>query len=172
MDRPTAPDRSDQLANRPSDVQITVVRPSGAGRARTAAIPIRTVTRVLLALVVVLAGAGAVVLGPPPARHASGLTADRSGGGRAAESPTETAYRYPLGCMGAGLSATGRAAVEEARAASPCWRYGVYVTAILRQVRGVWQLALEAVSPSCPAVSLPPVVRSQVAVCRRPAPPI
>ena len=169
MDRPSAPDRWDQLADRPWDVQITVVRapPGRVARARIAGIPIRTAARVLVAVVVVLAVAGAVVLGAPPARHTGALAPSSSLGGRATESPTESAYRYPLGCMSAALSVTSRVSVDEARAASPCRRYGVYVTAILRQVRGMWQLALEAVSPSCPAVSLPAVVRAQLAVCRR-----
>jgi hypothetical protein len=173
MDRPSPPDRSDQLADRPWDVQITVVPapPGRAARARIAGIPSRTAARVLLGLVVVLAGAGAVVVGAPPARHTGPLTKGPSVSGRAAESPTAAAYRFPLGCMGAALSVTGRAAADEARAASPCWRYGVYLTAILRRVRGVWQLALEAVTPSCPAVALPAVVRSQLVICRRPTPP-
>jgi len=49
----------------------------------------------------------------------------------------------------------------------PCWRYGVFVTAVLRRVDGVWSLALEATSRSCPQIALPPDVRAQLAVCRR-----
>lgn len=165
MDRPSAPDRWDQLRDQPWDVQVTVVQgpPGGVARARIGGLPILTLARLLTALVVVLAGAGAVVLDAPSERHNPAFAANVSAGGPATESP----YRYPLGCMGATLSAPTRESVDETRAASPCWRYGVYVTAILRQVRGVWHMALEAVSPSCPAVSLPAIVRAQLAVCRR-----
>jgi hypothetical protein len=169
MDRPSAPDRWDQLADQPWDVQITVVRapPGRVARARIAGIPIPTAARGLVALIVILAGVGAVVLGAPSARHAGALGPGLAVGSRPTESPTAAAYRYPLGCMGAALSMTSRVSVDEARPANPCWRYGVYVTAILRQVRGVWRLELEAVSASCPAVSLPAVVRAQLAVCRK-----
>ena len=77
-------------------------------------------------------------------------------------------YRYPLGCLGTTALKTAHGLPPPDRA-SPCWRYGVYVTAILHRVRGVWRLGLEAISASCPAVSLPPAVRVQLAVCRRPA---
>jgi len=43
----------------------------------------------------------------------------------------------------------------------------VFVTAVLRRVDGVWSLALEATSRSCPQIALPPDVRAQLAVCRR-----
>jgi hypothetical protein len=75
-------------------------------------------------------------------------------------------YRYPLGCLGTRIS-TRTHALPPLDFASPCWRYGVYVTAIIRRSGRVWRLALEAISPSCPAVSLPPPVRAQLAVCRR-----
>jgi hypothetical protein len=75
-------------------------------------------------------------------------------------------YRYPLGCLGTRIS-TRTHAPPPLDFASPCWRYGVYVTAIIRRSGRVWRLALEAISPSCPAVSLPPAVRAQLAVCRR-----
>jgi hypothetical protein len=107
------------------------------------------------------------VLNASPARHIGATTRGFAVSSRSTESPTEAAYRYPLGCMGTALSVANRVSVDEPRAASPCWRYGVYVTAILRQVRGVWRLELEAVSASCPAVSLPALVRAQLAMCRK-----
>ena len=164
MDRPSAPDRWDQLGDQPWDVQVTVVRapPGRVGRTQIAGVPILTVARTLVALVLVLGCAGALVLNAAPARHSRAPTA-----GLPAGAATESPYRYPLGCMGATLSVPRRMSAGEARAARPCWRYGLYVTAILRQVRGVWRLGLEAVSPSCPVVSLPAIVRAQLAVCRR-----
>ena len=77
-------------------------------------------------------------------------------------------YRYPLGCLGIALSAD-RSAMLGRR--SPCWRYGVYVTAVLHQVNGVWRLMLEATSPKCPAVALPDTVRSALVECERSAAP-
>jgi hypothetical protein len=76
------------------------------------------------------------------------------------------AYRFPLGCMGVTMTARALAGALRARS-GPCWRYGVFVTAILRRVDGVWRLALEATSHSCPRVPLPAPVRAQLAVCRR-----
>jgi hypothetical protein len=79
-------------------------------------------------------------------------------------------YRYPLGCLSTTLSIAESAKLARIRHAGPCWRYGVFVTAILHRVAGEWRLVLEATSPSCPAVSLPPAIEAQVASCRRPGP--
>jgi hypothetical protein len=76
------------------------------------------------------------------------------------------AYRFPLGCMGATITAQALTAALRGRT-GPCWRYGVFVTAILHRVDGVWRLALEATSRSCPGVALPTLVRAQLVVCRR-----
>jgi hypothetical protein len=76
------------------------------------------------------------------------------------------AYRFPLGCMGVTMTAQALAGALRART-GPCWRFGMFVTAILRRVDGVWRLALEATSRSCPRVPLPAPVRAQLAVCRR-----
>jgi hypothetical protein len=78
-------------------------------------------------------------------------------------------YRYPLGCLGEALSGIRPpAGGGELGRAGPCWRYGVYLTAVLHRVGRVWRMGLEAVSPSCPDLSVPPFVRAQVVVCRRP----
>jgi hypothetical protein len=75
------------------------------------------------------------------------------------------AFRFPLGCMGATL--TGEAYVKAlASRAGPCWHYGVFVTAVVRRVDGVWQLALAARSPSCPDIGLPPAARAALVECR------
>lgn len=76
------------------------------------------------------------------------------------------AYRFPLSCMGMTLTREALAGALRSRT-GPCWRYGVFVTATLRRVDGVWQLALEANSRSCPQLALPADVRAQLAVCRR-----
>jgi hypothetical protein len=87
----------------------------------------------------------------------------------AAEPAVAAAYRYPLGCLGEALSGVRPpvAGVDRHRG-GPCWRYGVYLTVLLHRVGRVWRMALEAVSPSCPNVSVPPFVRAQVVVCKRP----
>ena len=76
------------------------------------------------------------------------------------------AYRFPLGCMGITLTRQALAGALRSRT-GPCWRYGVFVTAILRRADGVWRVALEATSRSCPQIVLPADVRAQLAVCRR-----
>ena len=79
--------------------------------------------------------------------------------------PTQP-YRFPLGCMSVTMTPRALAAALRART-GPCWRYGVFVTAVLRRVGGVWRLALEVTSPSCPRLALPPDVRAQIVACRR-----
>jgi len=79
---------------------------------------------------------------------------------------TAAAYRYPLGCLGITLSADRSSMLGRH---SPCWRYGVYVTAVLHRVNGTWRLMLEATSPKCPTVSLPDIVRSALVTCERAA---
>ena len=153
----------------PRDVQVTIVRGPRphAGRARLAGVevPLRTV----VTLVLLLAAVAAVIsstrqVHPRPARTATPvLTVGVDG----AHLPAVAAvYRYPLGCLGASLSA-GAAASDAAGRDGPCWRYGVFLTAILRQIHGVWRLGLEAVSRSCPRVFLPASVRLQLVACRR-----
>jgi hypothetical protein len=89
----------------------------------------------------------------------------RNGAGMAG---VAAAYRYPLGCLGITLSAERNSMVGRH---SPCWHYGVYVTAVLAKVSGEWRLMLQATTPTCPAVTLPAVVRSALAGCRRAAAP-
>lgn len=80
-------------------------------------------------------------------------------------------YRYPLGCLsGRALAKNPAPSLPPVNRASPCWRYGVYLTAILHRSGGTWRLALEAINASCPAVSLPLRVRAQLVLCRRPVP--
>jgi hypothetical protein len=92
----------------------------------------------------------------------------RAGAAPGPQAPQQPAiaavYRYPLGCLGASPSA---GATAFASRAGPCWRYGVFVTAILSRLHGIWGLALEVVSPTCPAVALPADVRAHVVACRR-----
>jgi hypothetical protein len=75
-------------------------------------------------------------------------------------------YRFPLGCMGMTMTRQALQVVLRNRT-GPCWRYGVFVTAVLRRVDGVWRLTLEATSRSCPRLALPAAVRAQIVVCRR-----
>jgi hypothetical protein len=77
-----------------------------------------------------------------------------------------TAYRYALGCLAMRLEGHDQeSATASFNRASPCWRYGVYVTAILRRVAGVWRLVLYARSNVCPPRSLPLAVRAQLVGC-------
>lgn len=126
--------------------------------------------RVILGLAVLVAvgGVGGVVIGAlrgGRTRPSSGVVV--AGARAAGPAGVAAAYRYPLGCLGVTISARNPAyASARLDRASPCWRYGVYVTAIFHRVHGVWHLALEAASSSCPAVSLPAAVLAQLAVCR------
>ena len=117
---------------------------------------------------IALAGAGALAVGnTSSAPTDQGVPVPMVERAVAAEPPIAAAYRYPLGCLGQALSRT-RAQLDHT---SPCWRYGIYMTVIFRRVGRTWRMALEAVSPSCPALFVPSLVRAQVVVCRRAAVP-
>jgi hypothetical protein len=143
-------------------------RRAGAGPARL---------RALIAVSLLAAGLGAALIvggvGGGAARpgHRTGATASVAEPtsrvpGVAQVAKVAEAYRFPLGCLGITLTRRSLDGALRSRT-GPCWRYGVFVTAILRRVGSVWRLALEATSPSCPRLALPPDVRAQLAVCRR-----
>ena len=76
------------------------------------------------------------------------------------------AYRYPVSCLSVEFASTNRSyARARLDRASPCWRYGVWVTAVFHRVDGVWHRVLDAASYSCPVRSLPRGVERQLGVC-------
>lgn len=157
------------------EVQVTVVPDPGENLVRDRIAGIRALSRarviVGLAVLVAVGGVGGIVIGALPRERAATSSGVVGAGIRAAgPAGVAAAYRYPLGCLGVTISARKQAyASAHLDRASPCWRYGVYVTAIFHRVHGMWRLALEAASSSCPAVALPAVVLAQLAVCRRTA---
>lgn len=171
MEQPRAPDGCSRLADRPSDVQVTVVRApqrrTAGARVAGVLIPTRAlITLVLLgaAVAAVLSTTGGAHVNPPQAF----LAAPPVGGDTAGPPPIAAVYRYPLGCLGAAVATGAAVSVPGPTGhAGPCWHYGAFVTAVLHRVRRVWQLGLEAVSPQCPRVSLPAALRAQLVACRR-----
>lgn len=186
MAQRSTPDGWVSPADAPSNVRVTVVPgPRGRGPVRTvrtvrhprsARIRARVLAPLILAAIAALVAAGAIVAVAPWSGRPASVDAVGAGGPRPVGSPAPAtegnttgvpqiaaAYRYPLGCLGITLSADRNSMLGRH---GPCWRYGVYVTAVLRQVNGVWRLALEATSPRCPAVPLPDVVRSALVSCR------
>ena len=187
MARRIPPDAQPRLSNPPSNVRVTVVPGSRGHSVRDRSKMIRAALGLpmLLGLIALVAATGAIVAvvslseggtgkavavrSVPPANAGIDPRDElQEAVGPAGMVGVAAAYRYPLGCLGITLSAE-RSSMLGRR--SPCWRYGVYVTAVLREVDGVWRLALEATSPKCPAVVLPAIIRSALAVCRRAAPP-
>jgi hypothetical protein len=80
----------------------------------------------------------------------------------------QTAYRFPLGCLGVTLmSGSSLPAHDAAGRTGPCWHYGVYVTVVLRRIHGAWRLMLKARSASCPRVRLPAAIREVLAACAK-----
>ena len=76
------------------------------------------------------------------------------------------AYRYPLNCLVVTLAVRDPTyARVRLNRASPCWRYGAYLTTIFHRVKGAWRLVLDAPSYSCPLLSIPPAVQAQLALC-------
>jgi hypothetical protein len=165
-------DGSDPLPDRPSIVRVTVDwDPSarvGLTRLRVLVLAGLTAAGIAVGVAVLTGGIGgasrrvanlerpAVVTVPPNPRLR----------GVAQVAAVTEAYRFPLGCMGTTLTPQAMAGALRSRT-GPCWRYGVFVTAVLRRVGGVWRLALEATSRSCPRITLPASVRAELAACRR-----
>jgi hypothetical protein len=78
------------------------------------------------------------------------------------------AYRYPRGCLDVTIAAADPAyAAVRLNRVSPCWRYGVYVTAVFHRVGGVWRMMLEAAGTGCPMPSVPAAVRAQLDLCEK-----
>jgi hypothetical protein len=98
---------------------------------------------------------------PPPPVHAQELPASNPGPVGVA-----AAYRYPRDCLSVTIPATDPvyAAVRLNRV-SPCWRYGVYVTAIFHRVAGVWRMVLDVTGTGCPMTGIPSAVRAQLGLC-------
>jgi hypothetical protein len=199
MAQRSTPDGWVSPADAPTNVRVTVVPGPRANPTRGGGAAVRSGAGLpfVVASIVLLLAAGAILAvavrggrpvtaaatrhaQPVPAggavalRRAQPIRADGAAAVPLTEAGTSrvaaiaAAYRYPLGCLGITLSAT-RSAMLGRR--SPCWRYGVYVTAVLRRVNGVWRLKLEATSPRCPAVALPQMVRSALISCERAAAP-
>lgn len=173
MARRGALDGLDSLPNPPSVVQVTV---ESGPRARGTRIgPARV--RALIAVSLIGAGLAAVMMvggvgggAASRSRRTASMNAPVSDAtprlrGVAQVAEVTQAYRFPLGCMGITLTREALAGALRSRT-GPCWRYGVFVTAILRHVDGVWQLRLEATSHSCPQIALPADVRAQLVACR------
>ncbi len=180
--RHRTPDRWDSRVDPPPEVQVIEVQVTVVPdprdhqlRDRIAGMWAVACQRLIvgLGIIVAVAGVGGIVV--------DGLQGGRTGapsGARVGQAPAAgpagvaAVYRYPLGCLGATVSGSDLASARTPLdRASPCWRYGVYVTVIFHRVHGVWRLGLQAASSACPAVSLPAVVRAQIAVCRRTATP-
>lgn len=146
------------LADPPCEVRITVI--PGARPHRP---PVRFRAWIAAAVATALAATAAIVV-------TNRATAPRVKAPVTARTPgpvgIAAAYRYPLGCLSVTISQADPAyASARLDRASPCWRYGAYVTAIFSRVRGEWRLALEARSGTCPPLALPPAVQAQLAVC-------
>lgn len=123
--------------------------------------------RALASLAIVGAGVAAVVVGTlasAPRGRSGSLAGHRP---RATTAATvAAAYRYPSHCLSVTI-ATGDPAYARAwlDRASPCWRYGAYVTAVFHRVGGFWRQVLDASVYACPVRWLPRVVQRQLSVC-------
>ena len=165
------PARQGPLAGQPSSVQVTVV-PEIDREPRLRRLAGRAPARRYLSAGLAVAAAAVATVGTAVSEGGRSHAA-RSAGvpGARIDGPAgvAAAYQYPLGCLSVTVDAADRA---YARAwldrASPCWRYGAYVTAIFHRVDGTWQIILNTTTYSCPVASLPAVVQAQLSVCTRP----
>jgi hypothetical protein len=151
-------------------VQVTVV-PDGGRRRRHRLIasggPLRRGLLIGgLAAAALVATVG--IAARPGGRARSASTVGVAGARIAGPAGVAAAYRYPLSCLTVKVAdhdAYARAWLDRA---SPCWRYGAYVTAIFHRVDGTWRIVLDTATYSCPVRSLPTVVQAQLSVCTTP----
>jgi hypothetical protein len=116
----------------------------------------------LLAATVVGVAANRTTRTAEPLLHAPPTPPSNPGPGGVA-----AAYRYPRDCLDVTMDAADPAyASVRLNRVSPCWRYGVYVTAILHRIAGVWRMVLNATGTGCPMTSIPAVVRRQLGLCQ------
>jgi hypothetical protein len=187
MARRATSDRLGPLADPPSRVHVTVVpgpraRPAGerlrvVGNGLGAPVVVILTAIVvavvaIAAIVVVTSSDGGRVHGPGE-RRPGRITAQARRARTAAHQTVAAAYAYPLGCPGLRLSGgTPAGVIARLTRTNPCWRHGVYVTAILRKARGRWHVMLKATSPKCLEVPLTDVVRSDRVICKRTFPAV
>ena len=164
MAQRSASDGRNSLANGPSVVRVTVeATPSARRRPALLVAGLVIAGATVGGLLLLMGSGGAAKRVPVPTRTV--LAGPRLRGTAQVGSVTE-AYRFPLGCMS--MTVTPEAMAHALRSRTgPCWRYGVFITAILRQTGGVWRLGLEATSRSCPRIALPASIRAELAACRR-----
>ena len=166
-----APERRDDLEAPRSDVQVTVIAECPRAsltrslRALADGSHIRGLAFGTAALAAVAAVAGAAV----GQRSGRGTGTHQDRRAEAVVSYEAGAYRFPLGCLGAPLAGGSQAYADDAaKRTGPCSYHGVYVTAVLRRVNGVWHLSLEAHAKSCPRMRLPARIRAVLAACVKP----
>lgn len=118
------------------------------------------------AAAVITAAVVVAVLVPQGDRVASASAAAASQSRAPGAAGVAAAYRYPVSCLTVEFAVTNRLyARARLDRASPCWRYGVWATAIFHRVDGVWRRVLDATSYSCPVRSIPRGVERQLGVC-------
>lgn len=166
-----SPARGRRPAEPPPEVQVSVVysRRGRTVRRRIAHSMALNRGRVVAACAVALV-AGTVIL-------AAAVLEGRSAGGASAAGAAElrnpgpagvaAAYRYPANCLSVSFAPAARSyARARLDRASPCWRYGVWVTAVFHREDGIWHQVLDAASYSCPVRSIPRLVERQLGICR------
>jgi hypothetical protein len=164
------PDREGSLADRLSEVQVTIVTGRRGGlRARIADVRVVASVRAIVGLMAVVAvvGVAAIVVSSMLGERAgSPRRASLAQSRRAGPAGVAAAYRYPLRCLSVTISSgDGTYARADLDRATACGRYGGYVTAIFHRIGGAWRPVLDATNYSCPTSSLPMVVQVQLAVC-------
>jgi hypothetical protein len=162
-----APDDPGAASEPPILVQVTVE--PRARRATRRYIGLRGLLRPTVALLAAALLAGAI-LSDLPTRAPKRVEPSRKLPATQASAPgpvgVAAAYRYPRACLSVTIAPADPAyAAVRLNRASPCWRYGAYVTAVFHRVAGAWRMALETSGARCAAASIPAVVRAQLGLC-------
>lgn len=149
-------------------VEVTVL-PGPRGRAQSGRMRRLGLLRpavAAVALAVLVAALVGVLAGPMSKHTKQPLRPQPEQIGNVGPVGVAAAYRYPRACLSVTMSPADPAyAAVRLNRVSPCWRYGVYVTAIFHRVGGMWRLAAEVPGAGCSITSIPAIVRAQLGVC-------
>jgi len=163
------PDSWGLVGDPPSDVRVRFVPGPGGPilRDRITGAGMRRSRRAVLVVAVALALGGAAAVGALAIGNGGAARGTLPVRADATESAgVAAAYRYPVSCLNVVVAPSDP---TYARAwlyrASPCWRYGAYVTAVFHRVGGLWRPVLDSAVYRCPAISIPAAVQVELSVC-------
>jgi hypothetical protein len=148
----------DDLSDRPSQVEITVIADPGA---RPLGARLRPSVRAPVIGLVVLVLTAATTVAALRAGHRAAHHSSIPGPAGVA-----AAYGYPLHCLAVTFAPGNRTyARADLNRMHACGRYGWSTTVVFHWTHAGWRTALDATMYTCPVGGLPRAVQSDLAIC-------